>query len=111
MATAERQITTADDRAWELFFEALDGDVASRVPPGAAIVAADAPDRDELVRRYHADRRSVVVVHHDGHTETLRPRDWEQLLLLGAGLALLGWLVLRSGSKVPALMARLLTVS
>ena len=108
MATAERQLTTADDRAWDLFFEALDadGEIASRVPPGAAIVAADAPDRDELVRRYHADRRSVVVVHDDGRTETLRPRDWELLLLLGAGLALLGWLVLRSGPKAPVLTAR-----
>lgn len=104
MATAERQLTTADDRAWDLFFEALDveSETASRVPPGAAIIAADAPDRDELVRRYHADRRSVVIVHEDGRTETLRPHDWEQLLLLGAGLALLAWLLLRSGSKAPA---------
>jgi len=103
MATAERPITTADDRAWDLFFEALEADsgAARRVPPGAAIVAADAPDRDELVRRYHADHRSVVIVREDGRTETLRPYQFERALLLG-GLALLAWFLLRSGSKAPA---------
>jgi hypothetical protein len=100
-------VTTADDRAWDLFFEALDADsaAAARIPPGAAIVAADAPDRDELVRRYHADHRSVVLVHADGRTETLRPRprplDLEQLLIIG-GAVVLAWLVLRSGAKAPS---------
>jgi hypothetical protein len=106
MATAESpKVTTADDRAWDLFFEALESDsaAAARIPPGAAIVAADAPDRDELVRRYHADHRSVVLVHADGRTETLRPRpfDFQQLLVVGGAL-LLAWLVLRSGSKAPS---------
>jgi hypothetical protein len=91
MATAESpNVTTADDRAWDLFFEALDADsdAAGRIPPGAAIVAADAPDRDELVRRYHADHRSVVLVYADGRTETLRPRpfDLEQLLIIGGAV-------------------------
>jgi hypothetical protein len=103
MATAERPVITADDRAWDLFFEGLEAesDAAKRVPPGAAIVAADAPDRHELVRRYHADHRSVVIVHEDGRTETLRPHHFERALLIG-GLALLAWLVLRSGLKSPA---------
>jgi hypothetical protein len=106
MATAESpNVTTADDRAWDLFFEALDADsdAAGRIPPGAAIVAADAPDRDELVRRYHADHRSVVLVYADGRTETLRPRpfDLEQLLIIG-GAVVLAWLVLRSGAKAPS---------
>jgi hypothetical protein len=104
MATAERPaLTTADDRAWDLVFEALDSDsdAAARVPPGAAIVAFDAPDRAELVRRYHADHRAVVIVHEDGRTETLRPRQVERALLI-AGVALLTWLVLRSGSKASA---------
>jgi hypothetical protein len=72
---------TADDRAWELFFEALDAgsEAGHRIPPGAAIVAADAANRDDLLRRYHADRRSVVLVHQDGRTEIKRPAllDWE----------------------------------
>jgi hypothetical protein len=106
MATVPRpNVTPADDRAWDLFFEALDADsaAAARIPPGAAIVAADAPDRDELVRRYHADHRSVVRVHADGRTETLRPRplDLEQLLIIG-GAVVLAWLVLRSGAKAPS---------
>jgi hypothetical protein len=106
MATAESpNVTTADDRAWDLFFEALDAGsaAAARIPPGAAIVAADARDRDELVRRYHADHRSVVLVYADGRTETLRPRqfDFEQLLIIG-GAVVLAWLVLRSGAKVPS---------
>jgi hypothetical protein len=106
MATAESpNVTTADDRAWDLFFEGLDADsaAAARIPPGAAIVAADAGDRDELVRRYHADHRSVVLVHSDGRTETLRPRpfDLEQLLIIG-GAVVLAWLVLRSGAKAPS---------
>jgi hypothetical protein len=111
MATAESpKVTTADDRAWDLFFEALESDSASaaRIPPGAAIVAADAPDRDELVRRYHADHRSVVLVHADGRTETLRPRpfDLEQLLIIGGAL-LVAWLVIRSGSKAPTFVRAL----
>jgi hypothetical protein len=105
MATAERpELKTADDRAWDLFFEALDGDspTATRVPPGAAIVAADAPDRDELVRRYHADRRSVIVVHVDGREEVLRPHSFERaVMLVGLGL-IAAWLILRSSQRVPA---------
>lgn len=105
MATAERPtVTTADDRAWDLFFEALDANSPSavRIPPGAAIVASDAPDRDELVRRYHSDRRTVVVVHEDGREETLRPHQIERTMLF-AGLILLGaWIVLRGGQRVPA---------
>jgi hypothetical protein len=105
MATAEQPtVATADDRAWDLFFEALDSDsnTASRVPPGAAVVAADAPDRDELVRRYHADRRTVVVVYEDGREDILRPRQLERTVLV-AGLFLFGvWLALRGGQRVPA---------
>jgi hypothetical protein len=105
MATAERPtLTTADDRAWELFFDALDGGsaTATRVPPGAAIVAADAPDRVELVRRYHADKRTVVVVHEDGREEILRPRSIERALMIG-GLALfVVWLLARDGQRLPA---------
>jgi hypothetical protein len=113
MATAERpDVTPADDRAWEVFFEALDADsdIAKQIPPGAAIVAADSPERDELVARYHADHRSVVVVHADGRSETLRPRrsevlrplglDLHHLLLIGGGVALV-WRVLRSGVRIP----------
>ena len=105
MATAERpKIATADDQAWDLFFEALDADsaAATRVPPGAAIVAADAPDREQLVHRYHDDRRTVVVVHEDGRDEILRPRQLERKLLLG-GLVLIGvWLASRGGRRAPA---------
>ena len=104
MATAERpDVSTADDRAWDLFFEALDADTpaAARIPSGAAIVAADDPDRQTLIRRYHADRRTVVLVHADGREDVLRPRTGERLLLLG-GLALLAWFVLRSAQRVPA---------
>lgn len=106
MATVESpELTTADGLAWDLFFEALDAEseAAARVPPGAAVVAGDAPDRDELVRRYHADHRSVVLVHADGRTETLRPRPFEleQLLLVG-GAVLLVWLVFRSSARAPS---------
>jgi len=104
MATAERPVRTADDRAWDLFFEALDPDSASaaRISPGAAILAANAPDRDALVRRYHADRRTVVVVHEDGCAETLKPSQLERILLLG-GLAVLGaWALSRGGQRIPA---------
>jgi hypothetical protein len=105
MATAERpDVTPADDRAWEVFFEALDADsdVAKQIPPGAAIVAADSPERDELVARYHADHRSVVLVHADGRNETLRPRrrDLQHVLLIGWGIGLL-WRMLRSGLRIP----------
>ena len=104
MATTQESLTRADDCAWDLFFEALDAgsDAAAWVPPGAAIVAADAPDRAELVRRYHADRRSVVVVDEDGRTETLRPSHQLQRLLVLGGLALLAWFVIRSGGKASA---------
>jgi hypothetical protein len=106
MATTERPgVTPADDRAWEVFFEALDADspIAEQIPPGAAIVAADAPDRDALVRRYHADHRSVVLVHADGRNETVRPSriDLQRLLLIGGGMAFL-WRVLRSGLRIPS---------
>ncbi len=109
MVTAERpDVTTADDRAWDLFFEALDADTpaAARISSGAAIVAADDLDRDTLIRRYHDDRRTVVLVHADGREDVLRPRTGDRLvgdrLLLLDGLALLAWLVLRSGHRVPA---------
>ena len=75
MATSETRKLTADDRAWDLFFEALDADsrAAARIPPGAAIVAADAANRDDLLHRYHADRRSVVLVDANGGFEVRRP--------------------------------------
>lgn len=113
MATAERpDVSPADDRAWEVFFEALDADsdTAQEIPPGAAIVAADSPERDELVARYHADHRSVVLVHADGQHETLRPRrtepmrarrlDLQHLLLIGGGIGLV-WRALRSALRIP----------
>jgi hypothetical protein len=94
----------ADDLAWDLFFEALDpeSDVAARIPPGAAIIAADSPDRDFLIGRYHADRRSVVLVHAEGRAEIRRPDRLDRMF--GFGGALLGalWLVLRSVSRTPA---------
>lgn len=102
MATAERPtLTTADDRAWDLFFEALDVGSASSadLPPGAAIVAADAPDLNALVRRYHADRRTVVVVYKDGHREIRRPRQVEKYLL-GGLLLVAAWLAVRHSKPV-----------
>jgi hypothetical protein len=104
MATAERHLATADDRAWGLFLDALDAEskAAMHVPPGAAIVSADAPDRHELVRRYQTERRPVVLVHEDGRTQIVRPHDWEGLALLSAGALLLAWLLMRSSTKLPA---------
>lgn len=104
MATAERHLATADERAWDLFVEALDAEseVALRIPPGAAIVASDAPDRHEVIRRYQSERRPVVLVHEDGRTQILRRHDWEGIVFVGAGALLVAWLLLRSGSKVPA---------
>jgi hypothetical protein len=66
---------TADACAWDRFFEALDAEraAAARVPTGAAIVAADAPNRDELVRRYQGEGRTVVVVDEDGREQLLAP--------------------------------------
>jgi len=103
MATAERPVATAEDRAWDLFFESLDSgsEAAERVPPGAAIIAADSPDREALVRRYHADRRSVVLVHPDGRSEVRRPHTRERTMLL-VGLAVLAGLFWRSGQRTPA---------
>jgi hypothetical protein len=101
MATAEhRHLATADDRAWELFFDALDADsdAAREIPPGAAIVAADSPDREELVRRYHAERRAVVLVGEDGR-EILRPPLLHRNLVMAGALALLAWAIWRSGDR------------
>lgn len=101
MATVEHPTTTsADDRAWELFFEALDGDAAAatEIPPGAAIVAADEPDLDELVRRYRAERRSVVVVHADGRREVRRPRHLDRLVIGGLIVAAVAWVATRGRS-------------
>jgi hypothetical protein len=105
MATAEHpHLTTADERAWDLFFAALDADneAAHTVPPGAAIVAADASDRDELVRRYRADRRAVVLVHEDGRQEVISPRLVDRTLIVTAVLALAAWAIWRSGQRASA---------
>jgi hypothetical protein len=55
---------TAEDRAWDLFAEALDAGsgAAARVPNGAVILAVDAPGREVLIRRYHYEGRVVVLV-------------------------------------------------
>jgi hypothetical protein len=103
MATIEHPSTTsADDRAWELFFEALDGDTGASAdtPPGAAIIAADEPDLDELVRRYHADRRSVVVVHADGRREVRRARQLDRLVIGGLLVAAIAWVAARGRDLV-----------
>lgn len=105
MATAETaNVATADERAWELFFDALDADSesAARIPPGAAILAADAANREDLVHRYHADGRSVVLVHEDGRTEILRPSQLEKRLIVGGLILLVVWLALRGPQRVPA---------
>jgi hypothetical protein len=97
MATTEpHAVGTGEERAWALFFDALDAsnDAARRLPPGAAIVAADAPDRGELVRRYHADRRAVVIVHADGREEIRKPPRPERIALLLA-VVVGAWLLLR----------------
>jgi len=62
---------TADDKAWDLFAEALDGGsaAAAQVPTGAAILAADAQDREVLIRRYHDEGRGVVLVDQDGRAQ------------------------------------------
>jgi hypothetical protein len=103
MATTEHpQLATADDLAWDLFLEALDpqSQAALRVPPGAAIVADDAPDRDELVRRYHSERRPVVVVRADGTSQVKRPSSFPRaLLLFGAALGV--WIAWRSAQREP----------
>jgi hypothetical protein len=67
---------TTDDQAWHLFAEALDAGsaVAARVPNGAAILAADAPDRELLIRRYHDEGRVVVLVDQDGRERHLPKR-------------------------------------
>lgn len=101
MATAEHpHLATADDSAWELFFDALDADsdAAREIPPGAAIVAADAPDREELVRRYHAERRTVVVVG-DGGRQILRPPLLPRNLVIAGALGLLAWAIWRTGDR------------
>jgi hypothetical protein len=66
---------TADDHAWDLFAEALDAGsaVAARVPNGAAILAADSPDREMLIRRYHGEGRVVVLVDEDGREHHVLP--------------------------------------
>jgi hypothetical protein len=66
---------TADDRAWDVLAEALDPDtaVAARVPTGAAILAADAQDRDVLIQRCHDEGRVVVLVDQDGRERHLLP--------------------------------------
>jgi hypothetical protein len=66
---------TADDGAWDLFAEALDADtaVAARVPTGAAIFAADAQDREVLIRRYHDEGRAVALVDQDGRQHHMLP--------------------------------------
>ena len=104
MAPAENPYpATADDRAWELFFDALDADsdAAREIPPGAAIVAADAPDRLELVRRYHAERRAVVVVGESGR-EILRPPLLDRNLMIAGALALTAWAIWHTGRRLLA---------
>jgi hypothetical protein len=68
---------TPEDRAWDLFAEALDAGsaAAARVPNGAAILAADSPDREVQIRRYHHEGRAVVLVDEDGREhQVLAPR-------------------------------------
>lgn len=67
---------TADDHACDLFAEALDAGsaAAARVPNGAAILAADSPEREVLIRRYHDEGRVVVLVDQDGREHHLVPR-------------------------------------
>jgi hypothetical protein len=105
MATTER-ITggTADERAWDLFLQALEPDspAAATVPPGAAVLAADAPDREELIRRYHADGRSVVLVDADGQTKTLKPRRIDLGWIAAVGVAVAAvWQWVRSSARIP----------
>jgi len=66
---------TADDRAWDLFAEALDAGsaVAARITNGAAMLAADSPDRDVLMRRHHGEGRVVVLVDEDGREHHVLP--------------------------------------
>jgi hypothetical protein len=76
MSKPTKETSVADARAWDVFLEALDADsqAAASIPTGTAIVAADDPDRDELIRRYHNDDRAVAVVDADGGYEVLPPR-------------------------------------
>jgi hypothetical protein len=101
MATAAEPIASAEERAWELFFEALDPDspAAVRLPSGAAFVAADAPDRDDVIRRYKAEGRPVVVVDGEGREKIIRPSRLDHksmLLLLALGTA--AWIAFRRSS-------------
>ena len=66
---------TADDHACDLFAEALDAGspAAARVSNGAAILAADSPDHEVLIRRYHDEGRAVVLVDEDGREHHVLP--------------------------------------
>jgi len=44
------------------------------VPNGAAILAADSPEREVLIRRYHDEGRVVVLVDPDGREHRLVAR-------------------------------------
>lgn len=106
MATTDR-ITgkTGDERAWDVFFEALDPDsaTAAAIPSGAAIVPADADNLEELKRRYRAEGRPVAMVAADGGVTIVRDhsRDLSWLLLFG-GIIAAAWQRLRSSARVGA---------
>jgi hypothetical protein len=106
MATTDHMNTsTPDERAWEVFFEALDPEscAAAAIPSGAAIVPADSDNLDELKRRYQAGGRPVVLVDADGKVRPVksRPVDVGLIAMLGAA-AVFVWRRLRSVSRIPA---------
>ena len=88
MATVDGALSAAEQRAWDVFSQAVDPaseDVG--IPSGAAIVAADSPDLDTWKDRYAGEGRAVVVVDSNyglvqrkNHSE----RGW--LLLVGAAI-------------------------
>jgi hypothetical protein len=103
MATAEKTLRSAEARTWDLFHEALDPDspAAARLPSGAAFVARDAPDREELVRRYRAEGRAVVLVSEDGSEEIIRGRGIDPKLLV-VGLAVVAAVIWLARRPTPA---------
>jgi hypothetical protein len=103
MATTLEHASSAEERAWDLFRDALDpeSEAARRLPSGAAFVAADSPDRGELVRRYKAEGRAIVIVDAEGHEQVVRawPPEAKIALVIAAAAALA---LLLGRGRVPA---------
>jgi len=104
MATVDHT-GAAEERAWEVFLGAVDPavDSAPMVPPGAAIVAADAHNVEQLKRRYKAEGRPVALVGENGALTVIKARGHFDLRwLFAAGILAAAWSALRSRVRIPA---------